>query len=68
MEVLGAQSVVQAPSAQFPDQTHPEKYQNHDSDLLQDIVEVNLWYKDTKKFKHHKHGHKNKVIPHLQSV
>jgi len=68
VEVLGAHSVIQAPSAQVPDQSHPEKYRNYDSDLLQDIVEVNLWYKDTKKLKHHKHGHKSKVIPHLQSL
>lgn len=65
VEVLGAASVVQAPSASVPDQTHPEKYLNFDSDLLQDIVEVNLWYKDTKKLKHHKKGEKLKVIPHL---
>jgi hypothetical protein len=68
VEVLGAESVVQSASASVPDQAHPEKYSNFDSDLLQDIVEVNLWYKDTKKFKHHKHGHKNKVIPHLQLI
>jgi len=68
VEVLGAASVVQTASAKVPDQNHPEKYQNFDSDLLQDLVEINLWYKDTKKFKHHKHGEKNKVIPHLQVI
>jgi hypothetical protein len=68
VEVLGAASVVQAASASVPDQTHPEKYLNSDSDLLQDLVEVNLWYKDTKKMKHHKHGEKSKVIPHLQVI
>lgn len=60
VEILGAASVVQSPSASFPDQEHPEKYQNFDSDLLQDIVEVNLWYKDTHKLKHHKKGLKKK--------
>jgi len=65
VEVLGAASVVQASSASVPDQEHPEKYQNFDSDLLQDVVEVNLWYKDTHKLKHHEKGQKHKVIPHL---
>lgn len=68
VEVLGAASVVQAASATVPDQKHPEKYLNSDSDLLQDLVEVNLWYKDTKKMKHHIHGEKRKVIPHLQVI
>merc|ERR1711892_328296 len=57
VEVLGAASVVQEPSSIFPDQDCPEKYLNTDSDLLQDIVEVNLWYKDTKKMKHNRHKH-----------
>lgn len=67
VEVLGAQSVVQAASASVPDQDHPEHYINSDSDLLQDIVEVNLWYKDTHQFDHHVHGTKLKVIPHLHT-
>jgi len=65
VEILGAASVVQAASAQVPDQQHPEKYLNYDSDLLQNVVDHNLWYKQTKKLKHHKHGEKLKVIPHL---
>jgi hypothetical protein len=65
VEILGAASVVQAASAQVPDQQHPEKYLNFDSDLLQNVVDHNLWYKQTKKLKHHKHGEKQKVIPHL---
>merc|ERR1719481_398315 len=65
VEILGAASVVQASSAQVPDQAHPEKYMNFDTDLLDKVVHHNLWYKDTKVFKHHKHGHKHKVIPHL---
>jgi len=65
VEILGAASVVQAASAQVPDQQHPEKYLNFDSDLLQNVVDHNLWYKQTKKLKHHKHGEKLKVIPHL---
>merc|ERR1711892_1037463 len=65
VEILGAASVVQAASAQVPDQSHPEKYLNFDSDLLQNVVDHNLWYKQTKKLKHHKHGKKLKVIPHL---
>jgi len=65
VEILGAASVVQSASAQVPDQSHPEKYLNFDSDLLQNVVDHNLWYKQTKKLKHHKHGKKLKVIPHL---
>jgi len=68
VEILGAASVVQAASANVPDQHHPEKYLNYNSDLLKDVVEHNLWYKQTKKFKHHKHGAKLKVIPHLKGV
>lgn len=65
VEVLGAASVVQAPSAKVPDQEHPEKYMNFDTAWLDTVVHHNLWYKDTKAFKHHKHGEKKKVIPHL---
>jgi len=65
VEVLGAASVVQAPSAAVPDQEHPEKYMNFDTAWLDTVVHHNLWYKDTKAFKHHKHGEKKKVIPHL---
>jgi len=65
VEVLGAASVVQAPSATVPDQEHPEKYMNFDTAWLDTVVHHNLWYKDTKAFKHHKHGEKKKVIPHL---
>jgi len=68
VEVLGAQSVVQAASAEVPDQHHPEKYLNSDSELLKGVVDHNLWYKETKKFKHHKHGQKHKVIPHLAGL
>jgi len=68
VEVLGAASVVQSASATVPDQSHPEKYLNYDSDLLHDVVEHNLWYKQTKKLKHHKHGEKLKVIPHLKQI
>ena len=55
----------QAPSAKVPDQEHPEKYMNFDTAWLDTVVHHNLWYKDTKAFKHHKHGEKKKVIPHL---
>lgn len=65
VEILGAASVVQAASAKVPDQEHPEKYLNFDSDWLKNVVDHNLWYKQTKKLKHHKHGEKLKVIPHL---
>ena len=65
VEILGAASVVQQASAKVPDQLHPEKYLNFDSDLLKTVVDHNLWYKQTKKLKHHKHGEKLKVIPHL---
>lgn len=65
VEILGAASVVQQASAKVPDQNHPEKYLNFDSDLLKTVVDHNLWYKQTKKLKHHKHGEKLKVIPHL---
>ena len=58
---------LQAASAKVPDQEHPEKYLNHNHDLLLSVVEHNLWRKQTKQFKHHpeKHGDKLKVIPHL---
>jgi len=65
VEILGAASVVQEASAKVPDQAHPEKYLNFDSDLLENVVAHNLWYKQTKKLKHHKPGEKLKVIPHL---
>ena len=55
----------QAPSAQVPDQSHPEKYMNFDTEWLDMVVHNNLWYKNTKAFKHHHHGEKKKVIPHL---
>lgn len=55
----------QASSAQVPDQTHPEKYLNHNHEHLLDVVQHNLWYKETKKFKHHHHGEKLRVIPHI---
>ena len=55
----------QASSAQVPDQSHPEKYLNHNHDHLIDVVEHNLWYKQTKQFKHHHHGEKLRVIPHI---
>ena len=57
--------IFQAPSAAVPDQEHPEKYMNFDTAWLDTVVHHNLWYKDTKAFKHHKHGEKKKVIPHL---
>jgi len=66
VEVLGAASVVQAPSARFPDQAHPEKYMNFDTAWLDTVVHHALWYKDTKAMKHHKTGERHKVIPHLQ--
>ena len=58
----------QASSAQVPDQTHPEKYLNHNHEHLLDVVQHNLWYKETKKFKHHHHGEKLRVIPHIAPV
>jgi hypothetical protein len=51
----------------FVDKSHPEKYLNHNHDHLLDVVEHNLWYKETKKFKHHHHGEKLRVIPHITS-
>lgn len=67
VQTIGVASVVQAASAKVPDQDHPEKYLNHDHSLLVNVVEHNLWRKQTKQFKHHpeKHGQKLKVIPHL---
>lgn len=62
---VGVHTVVQASSAQVPDQTHPEKYLNHNHEHLLDVVQHNLWYKETKKFKHHHHGEKLRVIPHI---
>lgn len=64
---VGVHTVVQASSAKVPDQSHPEKYLNHNHDHLLDVVEHNLWYKETKKFKHHHHGEKLRVIPHITS-
>ena len=58
-------SDLQASSAQVPDQNHPEKYLNHNHEHLLDVVQHNLWYKETKKFKHHHHGEKLRVIPHI---
>ena len=55
----------QASSARVPDQSHPEKYLNHNHEHLLDVVEHNLWYKETKQFKHHHHGEKLRVIPHI---
>lgn len=62
---VGVHTVVQASSAQVPDQSHPEKYLNHNHEHLLDVVQHNLWYKETKKFKHHHHGEKLRVIPHI---
>jgi len=62
---VGVHSVVQAASAQVPDQSHPEKYLNHNHDWVVNVVEHNLWRKETKKFKHHHEGEKLRVIPHL---
>jgi len=62
---IGVQTVVQAASAQVPDQSHPEKYLNHNHDHLLDVVQHNLWRKETTHFKHHHHGEKLRVIPHL---
>jgi len=62
---IGVHTVVQAASAQVPDQSHPEKYLNHNHDHLVDVVEHNLWRKEIKKFKHFHHGEKPRVIPHL---
>ena len=47
VEVLGAPSHVENASAIVPDQEHPEKYVNHDSDTIEEVVKNNLWYKDT---------------------
>jgi len=65
---VGVHSVVQAASAQVPDQSHPEKYLNHNHDWVVNVVEHNLWRKETKKFKHHHHGEKLRVIPHLHQA
>ena len=65
VQTIGVESVVQAASAGVPDQSHPEKYLNHNHDLLLSVVEHNLWRKETKRLKHHHHGEKLKVIPHL---
>ena len=47
VEVLGAASAEQKASATVPDQEHPEKYTNFDSDTLEAVVNNNLWYEDT---------------------
>lgn len=65
VQTIGVASVVQAASAKVPDQEHPEKYLNHNHNVLVSVVEHNLWRKETKQFKHHHHGEKLKVIPHL---
>ena len=65
VQTIGVESVVQAASAGVPDQSHPEKYLNHNHDLLLSVVQHNLWRKETKALKHHHHGQKLKVIPHL---
>ena len=65
IQCIAINQTFQAPSAQVPDQEHPEKYMNFDTAWLDTVVHHNLWYKDTKAFKHHKHGEKKKVIPHL---
>ena len=65
VEVLGAASVVQKASATVPDQKHPEKYMNFDSDTLEEVVNNNLWYKDTAVIKLHAMGRRGKVRGHL---
>ena len=61
VEVLGAASVVQKASATVPDQKHPEKYMNFDSDTLEEVVNNNLWYKDTAVIKLHAMGRRGKL-------
>ena len=51
VKFLGAASNVQKASATMPDQEHPEKYLNLDSDALEDIVNNNLWYEETQVLK-----------------
>ena len=60
VEVLGAASAVQKASAIVPDQEHPEKYLNLDSDTLEEVVNNNLWYEDTQVLKLNKIGNKRK--------
>ena len=47
----------------MPDQSHPERYMNFDTEWLDMVVHNNLWYKNTKAIRHHHHGQKKKVIP-----
>ena len=51
VEVLGAASAVHKASATVPDQEHPEKYLNLDSDTIEEVVNNNLWYEDTQVLK-----------------
>ena len=60
VEVLGAASAVQKASATVPDQEHPEKYLNLDRDALEEVVNNNLWYEDTKVLKLNKIGSRKK--------
>jgi len=54
---VGVHVNVQKPSAVVPDQSHPEKYINLECDKIKEVVEHNLWYKDTKPYLHKLHGH-----------
>ena len=44
---LGAISTAYNASAAVPDQEHPEKYLNEDKDTIEEIIDNNLFYKDT---------------------
>ena len=61
VEVLGAFSAVQKASATVPDQEHPEKYLNLDSDTVEEVVNNNLWYEDTQALKLNKIGNRRKL-------
>ena len=61
VKFLGAASNVQKASATMPDQEHPEKYLNLDSDALEEIVNNNLWYEETQVLKLKKIDNTRKV-------
>ena len=40
------ENIPQQPSADFPDQTNPEKYLNNDQETLEKVVNTPLFYND----------------------
>lgn len=58
----GSGEVIQAPSADVPDQVNPDKYRNRDSHLLAKVLSQHLWYGDIKSLLQQK-GQKKKSDP-----